>query len=584
MKPEEPMFPSSIAKIRMCLLCTAVMLFTHDIQAQTPVLNITGANETLERNLRAHIAMPNLSCDSQADRLSRFSPPIRRSILGASRALGFYLLESTTEFIAGEPCWSLNITITPGEAVRVSDIDINIRGDEQLFNTVLNDLPLIVGEQLNQASYEQIKTNLSSRAVEVGFFSARFEKSQLLVNLQENSAAVEIDFDPGERYKFGTVEIEPVEYLSNEFIRRYLGFDEDAFYSSNALIELRNSLNDSQYFSNVTVTPALDQTQTSNVPIQVALNLRPRRVYSAGTGVTTDIGPRLSFDYENRYLNRNGHKFDVGSSASPVEQTVDLNYTIPWTKPATENLRFSGGFLNEDNDTFENQTFKFSSIYSFINRFEWRQNYSLSFQHDEYDINNEDEKSDLLITGLSLARTRADDALYPTRGWRLFGQVRGASSSLLSNESFLQFNLNGKHITSVGPGRLITKFEIGTILADQVAELPASVQYFTGGDQTVRGYKYQSLGPENELGEVVGGKHQLVAGLEYDFSIKPNWKLALFTDAGNAFSKFDDFELKQSVGIGIRWLSPIGPIRADIASALDDDNKLRLHISMGPDL
>jgi translocation and assembly module TamA len=136
----------------------------------------------------------------------------------------------------------------------------------------------------------------------------------------------------------------------------------------------------------------------------------------------------------------------------------------------------------------------------------------------------------------------------------------------------------------LGTGRLLSRFEIGTTLADEASNLPPTILYFTGGDQSVRGYKYQSLGPESEQGEVLGGKHQLVVGVEYDFNVLPNWKLAVFADAGNAFSSFDDFEFKTSVGLGIRWLSPIGPIRVDLASALDNDNKLRLHIAMGPDL
>jgi len=145
-------------------------------------------------------------------------------------------------------------------------------------------------------------------------------------------------------------------------------------------------------------------------------------------------------------------------------------------------------------------------------------------------------------------------------------------------------DLQAKWISTLGPGRLIARFDIGTTLANDAADLPVSIKYFAGGDQNVRGYQYQSLGPENELGEVVGGKHLFVASAEYDFRVHPDWKLAVFYDTGNAFSEFDDLNLQSSAGIGVRWLSPIGPIRVDLASALDNDNKLRLHITMGPDL
>ncbi|MDA1370344.1 MAG: BamA/TamA family outer membrane protein [Proteobacteria bacterium] len=357
-----------------------------------------------------------------------------------------------------------------------------------------------------------------------------------------------------------------------------------AYYSSEELITLRNSFNESLYFNAVTVTPALDRAVNQTIPIQVALQVRPRRAYSAGGGITTDIGPRIRLDYDDRYLNPMGHKLEIDSGFSPIQRMIELNYRIPMTKPSTESLSFSGGILNEDNDTFASESFKLGSTYSLINRNDWRQNYFVNFQHDDYQINEENEIADTLITGINLARTRADDALYPRRGWRLFAQLSGASEDVLSTESFLQFNVNGKLIRSFGPGRFLMNFQAGTTLVDDIGQLPVSVQYFTGGDQSVRGYKYQSLGPTNAAGEVVGGKHFLTGSIEYDFNIRPAWKLAVFADAGNAFNEFNNFEVKKSVGLGLRWMSPIGPIRVDLASALDDDNKFRLHISMGPDL
>lgn len=545
---------------------------------------LTGAPEQLERNLRAHITIPNISCDASQARLRRFVPRIKQDIDRAGRALGYYLIQSIIAFEEEESCWSMGVNVIPGAPVMMSNIEVNIRSDARLFSSVLENLPLASGDQLNQQYYEEIKTNLSSRAVETGFFSARFERSQLLLDLQANTGNASIDFNPGERYRFGDVRIQPVEELSDDFIRRFINFEEEAYYSSAALIGLRNSLNDSQYFSTVTVTPVLNASQDTTVPITIALEPRPRHVYSVGAGVTTDIGPRLTASYEDRFLNQDGHRFNVGSSISPIEQSLDANYTIPMANPATESLRFSGGFLRESNDTFESSTLKLGSVYSFINSSSWRQNFFVNFQHDEFRIEDEDEVADLLIPGISLAKTRADDALYPTQGWRLFGRLRGASTAILSTESFLQFDLQGKWITTVGPGRVLARFDLGATLVDDSSELPASIRYFGGGDQSVRGYQYQSLGPENELGEVIGGKHLVVAAVEYDFNVRENWKLAMFYDVGNAFNELNDLELKSSVGVGVRWLSPIGPIRVDLASALDNDNKLRLHITMGPDL
>ena len=190
----------------------------------------------------------------------------------------------------------------------------------------------------------------------------------------------------------------------------------------------------------------------------------------------------------------------------------------------------------------------------------------------------------MLIPGISFTRTQADDTLYPTRGWKLFAEISGAHTALVSTETFLQLNVVGKIIQPLGPGRVLVKMEAGSTLVDNVLDLPVSLQFFTGGDQSVRGYKYQSLGPINSDGELTGGKHLLTAGVEYDFNILPNWKLAVFADAGNSFNNTAEADFKKSAGLGVRWMSPIGPIRLDLARALDDEGSFRIHITMGPDL
>jgi translocation and assembly module TamA len=575
---------SAYCRVLSLLLLPWLVCASEAAEEGLPTLNITGANAELERNIRAHVSLTGLDCATPIARLNRLLPEMRQNLLRASRALGYYRMESEITLEQSATCWTLNMQLEPGLRVTVSDINIAIISSENLFGSLYDNLSMRVGDPLNHAAYEQIKSDLSGLAVEQGFFAARFASSQLQLDLQANSASVDIEFDPGERFRFGAIMIDPIAELSDEFIRRYIEFSADTYYSASALLELRNALNNSQYFSEVSVTPSLSEAENQRIPIQVVLRTRPRRVYSAGTGVTTDIGPRLRLDYEDRYLNPSGHKFEVKSGASPIQQNIDLNYSIPMSKPATESLQISSGFLREDNDTYQNKTTKLGVTYSTINRFNWRQNLFTNYQHDDYTLNDEREIADILLGGLNLSRTRANDALFPTKGWRLFGQISGASADLLSTTTFLQLNLAGKLIQGIGVGRVLLKFEAGTTLVDDFADLPVSLKYFSGGDQSVRGYRYQSLGPLNADGEVEGGKHVLSAGIEYDFPVANNWKMAVFTDAGNAFDNWNDYRLNKSVGVGIRWLSPIGPIRFDLASALDNDNKLRLHITMGPDL
>ncbi|NQV69472.1 MAG: hypothetical protein HQ498_05545, partial [Pseudohongiella sp.] len=407
------------SRLGLWLLLLVVQGFTVPValaQTAAPTLLISGASEELERNIRAHVSMTGLACDLSTPRLNRLLPDIRQNLLRASRALGFYQLTSQISLEQTDTCWNLHVAVTPGAPVTVANIAITLNGSETSFSSMLDELPIQRGDTLNHAKYERLKSDLSALAVEQGFFAARFASSQLLLDLENNTVDIAIDFQPGERFHFGNIDIVPIAELSNEFIKRYIEFSENSFYSAEALIDLRNALNNSLYFSEVSVTPALGEAVDQRVPIHVALRMRPRQVYSVGGGITTDIGPRVRADYEDRYLNASGHTFEVKTGASPIQQNMDMNYLIPMLRPATQRLQISSGFLREDNDTYQNLTSKLGVTYSFINAHNWRQNYFTNYQHDDYTLNDEIEVADILIAGININRTRADDALYPTRG------------------------------------------------------------------------------------------------------------------------------------------------------------------------
>jgi len=555
----------------------------------------------LEENIRALLSVSSERCSTELRRLNRLLPQVALNTQRAAQALGYYRLEQDNQFTKTDACWTLDIRVTPGEPVLFGQINIDIAPDPTRtlaqgdpFASLLTSLPDLAGSQLNHNDYENLKSSLSAIAVENGYFAARFTRSQLEIDVDENRANVAIEFDPGERFRFGNIRITPIEALSQRFIARFLPFAAGEPYSTDMLIELRESLNNSQYFDEVAVTPQLNATQAANssatreVPVNIDLSMRPRRSWSTGIGVTTDIGPRVTLAHEDRYLNRSGHRLNSDIALSPLDQRGNLTYNIPLSEPSTESLSFSTGYVGQDNDTFIADTFKLgisyrSSVDPWFFGDDWLQNIFINYQNEKSEINDVKEQSDLTITGINWTKTVADDPIYPTQGWRLFTQISGASNALFSDLSFVQIYGSAKYITSFNTGRLLLRSELGTSIVGGVEELPVSIRYFTGGDQSVRGYKYGSLGAKNDAGEVIGGKHLLTASIEYDFPVRPSWRGAVFYDAGNSFADYTRLSLNTGVGIGVRWQSPIGPIRADIAHGLEDGG-FRLHITMGPDL
>src|SRR5690606_3915244 len=182
-------------------------------------------------------------------------------------------------------------------------------------------------------------------------FAARFAASEIRLDLVENTADIVIDLDPGTRFAFGDIDIDSQGTLHDSFLRRLVPFDTGDPYASASLVELRRNLDESRYFSQISISPQLGQADGGQVPIDIDLALRPRHSYSAGIGFTTDTGPRVRLDYENRYVNGRGHQLSGDAALSPVRSHINANYRLPLGDPVRESIDFGGGYVREDTAT-----------------------------------------------------------------------------------------------------------------------------------------------------------------------------------------------------------------------------------------
>ncbi|WP_018954643.1 autotransporter assembly complex protein TamA [Thioalkalivibrio sulfidiphilus] len=571
-------------------LAAAVMLLAclplGTAQAQSPRLNITGVGSELEDNIRVHLSIAREDCELPA---WRERPLLRRAndeSREALRALGYYRPELEMDFRRTEDCWTLEVRVQPGEPVRVRAVEVTLdgeAGDDPAFRTLLADAPMKPGDVLRHDRYEQLRNSLTRLAADRGYLDNRIITRELRVHAGEGVADAVIHMDSGVRYRFGIITIEQ-DILKPEFVDKFLPFEEGEPYDSVRLIDLQQALVDGNYFSDVRVRTETEARADGAVPIRVELTPRPRHAYLAGIGASTDIGPRLRLGYEHRYANRSGHRYNADMEFSPVRSGVGFNYEIPLQEPARERLNLMARYQTEDTDTVRSDLYGLGVSHTRQHDSGWLETRSLVYEREDYTVAGITDRSDLLMPGLSFSRVRADHPVFPRRGWRLYGGVRGAHEDLGSSVSFAQVHGRAKLITPFGPGRLITRGEGGATQADLVTELPSSVRFFAGGDNSVRGYGYQRLGPTNADGEVIGGRHLLTGSVEYEIPLFGKWSAAAFVDSGNAYDRIDDFDPKTGVGLGIRWRSPIGPIRVDIAHPVDGDENFRLHLTMGADL
>ena len=550
-------------------------------------ITIIGVDEPLEENIRQHLTLSERDCNAPEWRLQAARDDAAGEINQALQALGFYdATIKSGELQHGEECWSISFDITPGKPVRIKQIDIDFEQDaagDNHFKELLDELPVAKGEILNHGDYTKSKEAIQTLALERGYFDAELTRHQLLVDPENLSADIELTMISGSRYRFGDVSINS-DFLQQHLLDRLVTITPGDLYSSEKVYEFQQALNESGYFASAVIREHHDEQQRI-VDLDVTLTPAKKYVIGFGVGVTTDGGPRVSSSLEDRYVNSHGHRFKSRIRYEALlGVSLEFLYSIPLENPTREWFSFMAQIETVETDTSNRNTGRLGIRMTKIRPRDWLETRYLTLKHEEYDVAEEHGRAMPLILGISWNRTRKDGTHRILNGNKLHLELRGAAHDFSEGSPFFQAIARGKWINSPwDKGRIISRLDVGATIVDNIHNMAASDRFFTGGDNSIRGYGYQDLGPKNSFGDVTGGKHLAVASLEYEHFLKKGWSVAAFVDAGNAFND-DSIDVKTGVGLGVRWLSPLGPIKIDLAHPLDDDQSdIRFVFRMGPE-
>jgi translocation and assembly module TamA len=559
------------------------------IQRAAARVELQGVSGALRDNVRAFLHLSDEPCDAPDWRIRRLFDQSDTEIREALEVFGHYAVAIQRSLISEEDCWVATFEIDPGTPVTLRTVEARVQGpgaEDEAFRRLVDANPLVTGLTLNHVDYDAFKKRFTGLASRRGYFDGRFIESRVDVYPAELAADIMLIYDTGERYRFGPLSIEQKVVRPN-LVESFIDFEPGQPYDAGKISGLYEALLLTNYFDEIDVRTEARPAPDLDVPIVVRLTAAKPQTYTAGIGFGTDTGPKVRAGYINRRLNNKGHQFELNASVSPVISEAGASYRLPLRDPRAEWLNFDTGYKYEDTDTLESRQAKFG-IKRIKRRWtDWLETQFIDLSYEDYEIGGEDGTSFLLIPGISWTQVRSSGPPRPVRGHRLNLQFSGTAEALGSDAEFLQVDLFGKFIRPLWAGaRLIARGEAGMTWKEQFRDLPASVRYFAGGDFSVRGYDYKTLGPTDDTGAVIGGSHLLVGSLELDQRVAEKWSVAAFVDTGNAFQDFDDLGLKTSVGAGVRWYSPLGPIRLDLGFPLDSDapDSVRIHITLGPDL
>ena len=574
-------------------LKAAEVLDSHGSSTPDPAelsVTVDGVDGSLRNNVLALLSIYQREGEELTDgEVQRLHGRAEDEIREALAPFGYYSPDIQADLVRDNGTWEASYRVDRGTPATLQEVDLRLEGegaDDPALQNALNDFPLGEGDPINHQMYEQGRQSLDGVLFSRGYFQATFTRREVEVDVEEAQARIHLHVETGVRHRFGPVRFQQ-DAFSEDLLEGFVPFDQGDPYEGERLLEFQNALMGSGLFQTAEVDARPGEAEDGEVPIEVLITPRPRTMLDVGGGYGTDTGIRGSMAWEIRRINRHGHQMDGEMRGSFQRREIRSRYIIPFGGEG-ERIALTAGFRDDDREGHRGRALLFGASIS-QDRWGWRETASLDFHRSWFRVGGVDGLTTLVLPGVEWTRIRADDRLHPRRGHRLSLELRGTEERIGSHVSFAQATIRGRVVRPVGEsGRFLSRATVGFTEVDDFGRLPGLFRYFAGGDRSVRGFGFESLGARDEEGRVVGGRHLVVGSVEYEqlFGevLEGPWGAAVFYDTGNAMNRFRD-GLEQGAGVGARWLSPIGMVRLDVATAASRSGwPIRVHLTVGGEL
>lgn len=522
--------------------------------------------------------------EAQLQRLLQLAPQQIRELLSTE---GYYSPNISTELQPQGAGWLVQLKVDPGAPVRVAEIDLIVQGafddgsseNQTRLNQMRAGWSLAPQAVFRHAEWEAAKRDALKNLLLTRYPTATIASSSATVNPETQSVVLQVVFNSGPAFSFGALEIQGLRRYPASLIERLNPIVPGETYAQSKLLDLQSRLQDSPYFSAATVQAEPDALSTAAVPVRVEVVENQSRKLGFGIGASTDTGARGQVDYRDLNLFGRAWRFGTALKLEQKRQTLSADIQLP---PTEKGVRDSFNSLIERTDIEGEITQKLGlGVKRSFVRGSTESTYGLRYLVETRDVEGATRsRSTTLSPSFAWTIRKVDNLLYPSRGFLLSLQTDVAARALLSDQDFVRGYARGVYFLPLGAhNQLILRSELGAVAAKSRRGIPSDYLFRTGGDQTVRGYDYQSLGVR-EGSATVGGRYLGLASVEVVHWLTPSWGAAAFVDGGNAADHLADLKPVLGYGLGARWKSPVGPLNLDVAYG-QETRQLRLHFSVG---
>lgn len=490
------------------------------------------------------------------------------------------------------PPAKVDVAVTPGPQFRIGRVNV-IGVVPPQAEASLNLHP---GQPAVASDVLAAQGRLLNSLREEGYALAKVDLQPAVVHLNENVMDVAIKVATGPRVDIGPITLQGLDGVNASFIRRRLTLHQGEQFSPSRIEAARANLAGLPIFSYVHAEPATALNAQGQLPMTIYFGERPLHAVDFGASYSTDLGVGLTAGWHNRNLFGNAERLNLtaafqggGNSELHPGYKVNAQFIKPDFYALGQTLEVNIGAVDQSLLAYSQKALLQSVTLTRPLAPHWNFSYGLGGEEERIGQEGVFHTYTLLLVPLTLKYDNTDSVLNPTRGVRAALTLTPVASLISPRAGFLITQLAGStYLNLSGNGRTVLAMRglIGNAFGASEFSLPPDLRFYAGGSGTVRGYKFQTVGPQFPDGTPIGGTEITAAGIELRQRVLQNWGFTLFTDAGQVTARGTGFTQKYGVGVGagLMYFTPIGPVRAQFAIPavkLPNSGSFELYIGIG---
>jgi translocation and assembly module TamA len=545
------------------------------------------APKAIANTLQKGLAIARWQNDPQmtAEQLRRLSDDALREAREVAATEGYFSAQVSLAIDDSASPRAVRLVVDPGPRTHVAHVEIRFSGPatqdpeaRELFERVRDTWRLRRGEPFRQADWDAAKRDAVRELARWRYAAARIADSRASIDPATREARLDVELASGPAFRFGPARVTGLRRYPDGAAENLTPIREGDTYERDKVLHYQRRLLETGYFASVQAEIDTQPLLADAAPLRLSVIEASSQNFEAGVGYSTDAGPRAEARYSNQDVFDSAWRFKSGLRVDRKIQNLELNLDSPPQPGARWNSVFGRARQADiQNETTRELALGVShNLYRGLAPLAFIVSGHLEEQRVAGDVT---DNRHALYFGHRHSFRSTDDLVLPRIGY--LGTVEvGGSPSWFASQQFLRVLANGSLLIPIGrSGDLLLRGQAGSVVAETREGIPTTFLFRTGGDQTVRGYAFESLGVRQ--GEaIVGGRRVAVGSVEYTHWIGENWGAAVFVDAGNAWDKGISFNPAFGYGLGARLRTPIGPIRADLAYG-ERTGEFRLHFSVG---